>query len=103
MKNWLSSNKIYFDTIATFLLGVMAVIVSVAQLNVSQVQTELALSQAELAKSQLKIAQVQVSPQIHVEAEYILDEATGKPTEDRIKISNLGFPLVTASSKSIVF
>ncbi|HHX8271082.1 TPA: hypothetical protein ACVOYV_004313 [Vibrio diabolicus] len=103
MKNWLSSNKIYFDTIATFLLGVMAVIVSVAQLNVSQVQTELALSQAELAKSQLKVAQVQVSPQIHVEAEYILDEATGRPTEDRIKISNLGFPLVTASSKSIVF
>ncbi|MFA5205748.1 MAG: hypothetical protein WC708_15230 [Lentisphaeria bacterium] len=34
MKTWLNNNKIYFETVASFLLSIMAILVGWAQYNV---------------------------------------------------------------------
>jgi hypothetical protein len=54
MKEWLTNNKIYFDTIAATLLSIMAVIISVVQLDIANKQTELAEIQTKIAQSQLE-------------------------------------------------
>ncbi|HHT9137787.1 MAG TPA: hypothetical protein ACFYEK_11175 [Candidatus Wunengus sp. YC60] len=54
MKNWLEKNKIFFETIAAFLLSAMAIIISVVQIFIGFKQTKLAKIQTQIAQRQFQ-------------------------------------------------
>jgi hypothetical protein len=52
MKKWLQNNKIFFETIAATLLSLMAIIISVVQINIAIKQNKLTEIQTELVQHQ---------------------------------------------------
>jgi len=61
---WLNENKIFFETIAAFLLSLMAIIISVVQINIANKQTKLTEDQAQMTKRQFdreeKLSDIQI-------------------------------------------
>ena len=55
IRDWLNRNKIFFETIAAFLLSLMAVIISFYQINIGDDQTKLLQAQTEYNKRQIEI------------------------------------------------
>lgn len=74
VRQWLTGNKIFFETIAAFLLSAMAIIVSLVQLDIASKQTQ-------MLDLQTKIALQQILPQFVIKAVQILDE-TGYASDD---------------------
>ena len=58
-RNWLTINKVFFETIAASLLSLMAIILSIAQIIISNKQTDLNVIQTEVAKKQLVLTSKQ--------------------------------------------
>lgn len=54
MKEWLKSNKIYFETIAATLLSIMAIIIAVVQIVIATKQTKLVEIQTKIAQRQFE-------------------------------------------------
>ena len=50
IRNWLTKNKIFFETIAAALLSLMAIIISIVQITIAYKQTELTEEQAQMTK-----------------------------------------------------
>ena len=55
LRNWLNSNKIFFETIAAFLLSLMAIIISIYQVIIGTDQTKLLQAQTDYNKRQIEI------------------------------------------------
>ncbi len=103
----LRDNKIFFETIAATLLGMMAIIVSVMQIaqsswqshvsnqiaqdsiSIASSQKTLAEKQTELLDLQTKIALQEVIPQFVITADQVTDD-TGFATDDRLVVRNIG-------------
>jgi hypothetical protein len=108
ISSFLNATEIYFKTLAAFLLGAMAVIVSYYQYSTSSEQTKLigrqteiadaqktlTEKQTELAKLQTDIAQVQVSPRFAFTLE-------GPPSH--FYVHNLGLPTKALEGKCVVY
>ena len=95
IRRWLTENKIFFETIAASLLSVMAIIVSLVQLDIASKQTQ-------LLNLQTKIALQQILPQFVIKAVQILDE-TGYASDDRLIIKNVGGIVKELKSEHAVF
>jgi hypothetical protein len=57
IRDWLNRNKIFFETIAAFLLSLMAVIISFYQVKIGEDQTKLLHAQTEYNKRQIEITE----------------------------------------------
>lgn len=55
LRNWLNRNKIFFETIAAFLLSLMAIIISIYQVKIGTDQTKLLKAQTEYNRRQMEI------------------------------------------------
>lgn len=82
-RTFLTNNKIIFETIATTLLSVMAIIVSFAQ-------TILNYNYNKLVSLQTHIAEAQALPQFEIAMRNQLNEKTGKIEDSQLIISNRG-------------
>ena len=96
MKKWLTENKIYFETAAAPLLGVMAVLVSISQVLLSWKQTE-------LAEAQLIVAEQSISPSIHAFVVQVRNPETGRFSEEELRVYNLGAPALAADISNAVW
>jgi len=84
MKEWLTNNKIYFDTISRTLLAIMAVIISFVSISISSNQLE---NEYNLNKPLIKVSSETFS-------------YSGEPNDSRyLIISNEGSPITSFSSK----
>lgn len=82
MRDWLSKNKIIFETIAATLLSLMAVVVSFLTYRVTSRQTNLIGLQTEIARQQ-------VAPQFVVQKLQV-QSSDGIYHDDRMVITNKG-------------
>ena len=57
LRDWLIRNKIFFETIAAFLLSFMAVVISIYQVKIGDEQTKLLKAQTEYNKRQIEITE----------------------------------------------
>ncbi|MBE0570859.1 MAG: hypothetical protein IH618_04875 [Ignavibacteriaceae bacterium] len=57
IRDWLNHNKIFFETIAAFLLSSMAVIISFYQVKIGDEQTKLLQAQTEYNRRQIEITE----------------------------------------------
>jgi hypothetical protein len=96
MKKWLKQNKIYFETVAASLLGVMAILVSGSQVFV-------ALKQQVLTEAQLTVAKQSISPKIHATVVQVRDSETGRYSEEVLRVYNLGGPALAAEESNAVW
>lgn len=55
LRDWLDRNKIFFETIAAFLLSSMAIIISIYQVKIGDDQTKLLQAQTDYNKRQIEI------------------------------------------------
>ena len=55
LRNWLDNNKIFFETLAAFLLSSMAIIISIYQIIIGNDQTKLLQAQTDYNKRQIEI------------------------------------------------
>jgi hypothetical protein len=55
LRDWLNRNKIFFETIAAFLLSLMAILISFYQVKIGSDQTELLQAQTQYNKRQIEI------------------------------------------------
>jgi hypothetical protein len=94
--DFLTKNKIFFETIAASLLSLMAIIISVAQIGI-------ATKQNNLTELQAKIAIQQAIPQFVVTARQIYDEKVQKVTENEIYVRNQGGIVQDLESDTAVF
>ena len=83
VREWLTINKVFFETVAATFLTIMAIILAWGQLKVAQKQTE-------YLERQTIIQNAQASPQFVVELDYVRDAATNFSAGDRISIYNQG-------------
>lgn len=60
IRDFLEVNKVWFETIAAFLLGVMAIIISFLQYNLSEKENKLLEKQATLSEAQTRLTQEQL-------------------------------------------
>ena len=96
LRDWLSANKILFETIAAFLLSAMAIIVSIAQ-------TVTSFRQTQLSALQTQIAEAQALPQFELAIHQKLNDATNKYDDDQLVISNRGGPVHDFQASSAYF
>src|SRR6266478_1684949 len=96
LRDWLSANKILFETIAAFILSAMAIIVSIAQ-------TATSFRQTQLSALQTQIAEAQALPQFEVAIHQKLNDATNKYDDDQLVISNRGGPVHDFLASSAYF
>jgi len=96
MKMWLKDNKIYFETVVAFLLGLMAILVSASQVF-------LAVKQKELTEAQLIVAKQTISPSIHATVTQVRDSETGRYSEEELRVYNIGGPALAAEASNAVW
>jgi len=93
---WLERNKIFFETIAAVLLGIMAVILSVQSNNIST-QTN------KIINYQTEIMRTEHLPILHLEVELVYDTLKEFFANDKLVISNVGAPLSEFSCRNVEF
>src|SRR6266511_1562274 len=59
LRNWLESNKVYFETVAATLLSAMALVISISQIYISIKQNDMLKIQTDIAEKELSLAQRQ--------------------------------------------
>ena len=96
IRDWLKVNKILFETLATSLLSLMAVIVSVAQ-------TRTASQQTNLLALQTRIAEAQALPQFELAIRQKLNDSTRKFDDDHLVVTNRGGPIHDFSADTAYF
>jgi len=85
-RDWLGSNKVFFETIAATLLSVMAVIVSL-------VQTKMVTRQTDLLALQTRLAEAQALPQFELVIDQRFNDLTSKFDDDYLIVTNRGGPV----------
>jgi hypothetical protein len=93
---FLEKNKIFFETIAATLLGLMAIILSIAQIVVANRQNYLTGLQADIAIQQ-------TLPQFVIAARQIIDSESKRATEDKIYVDNKGGIVQNLNCNAAVF
>jgi hypothetical protein len=78
-RNWLTVNKIYFETVTVALLSVMAILVSV--------------SANAIQRYQITVLKAQSIPVLLFKVDLIRDPVSGVYYRDALKISNIGGPV----------
>lgn len=96
MKEWLTNNKIYFETAAATALAAMAVLVSFTQLLVGAKQNQ-------LVEAQLVLARQAASPNIHAAVTQIRNPETNHFDEEELRIYNLGAPALAAEASNAIW
>lgn len=96
LKEFLKSNKIYFETAVAALLSMMAITISGAQVWIASQQTK-------VASAQLEVARQEIAPIIHLSTEYIRDFTSAEIESENIVIGNVGAPAMEAKVRHIVF
>ena len=96
LRDWLTANKILFETIAAFLLSVMAIIVSITQ-------TVTSVRQTQLSALQTQIAEAQALPQFEVALHQKLNNATSKFDDTELVINNRGGPVHDFEARAAYF
>jgi len=86
LRQWLTENKVFFETIASVLLGLMSIIVSLVALRLSSYQ-------AQLTESQIALSKQQQLPIITLNEHLIFDDKSSSFTRKQLVISNIGPPL----------
>jgi len=82
-RDFLTLNKVFFETVAATTLTAMAIVLAWGQLRVAEKQTE-------YLERQTVMQNAQASPQFVVDLEHIRDNATNAVSGDRINIHNQG-------------
>jgi hypothetical protein len=90
----LKLNKVFFETIATVMLAIMAIVVSIAQYITASHQTRLLALQTQ-------IAEAQALPQYEIAIHQKFNSATGKYDESDLIVDNHGGPIHNFSAKAI--
>lgn len=101
-RTWLATNKIFFETIATVLLALAAIVVSVVQTRISNRQNALVDKQTHLAEFQTRIAEAQAMPTFDIRIVQQRDEATQKFDDNFLTIDNLGGPVRDFEARAIL-
>lgn len=96
IRDWLKTNKIWFETVTASLLSLMAVIVSVAQSCTASKQTE-------LMRLQTQVAEAQALPQFEVALRPKFDSATGKYDDYILVVGNRGGPVYDFGADAAYF
>ena len=96
IKEWLTDNKIFFETIAATMLTFMAVILSFAQLAITQEQTA-------YLEQQIIIEREQALPQFVVISKTFPGEGTNQHEDDKIFMYNQGNTALNITTKVAVF
>lgn len=82
-RDFLERNKIFFETIAAMTLTIMAIVLAWGQLKVTKDQTE-------FLKQQTIIERAQTLPQFLITTHLIIDQESGRATDEEILIYNQG-------------
>lgn len=79
LRNWLNHNKVFFEVLASTLLGVAGIIVSYASLRTAQ--TQAALQRAQLL------------PRFRITTGPVFDPASGRFLDEELTLHNDGYPV----------
>ena len=96
IRDSLDRNKVIFETVAAFLLSLMAVIVSIAQTLTTSKQTE-------LLALQTRIAEAQALPQFEVAIHQKRNNTNGNFDDDILVVANHGGPIHDFEASSAFF
>lgn len=96
MRGWLRRNHIYFQTIATTLLSLMAVAVGISQVWVARIQTEIAREQTKLQKAEL-------APKFAIKEVYVKNPESGVYDNTWLEVSNFGSAVTGVNASVAVF
>lgn len=94
--NWLIANKIFFETVTTTVLALMAIIISITQ-------TFTAIKQTDLITLQTQVAEAQALPQFELALHPKLNEQTGKFDDNNLIITNRGGPVHNFAASEAYF
>lgn len=97
IRNWLDTNKIFFETIVAVGLTVMAIMLTLMSINVSDKSNQISFYETELMK-------MENQPIMHFDVNYLYHfENNSEYWEERLTINNVGSPLKEFDCDTMVF
>lgn len=90
IRTWLEVNQIFFTTLATIFLTIMAIIVSLSQNSTAKKQAKIMEDQSKIMSFQLQLDKTMASPHITAEIKPIYDSKTKNRISEQINVKNSG-------------